>query len=175
MTIALFPWVVASALALTPADLPIDGSVARVNTATMQVVGGILEFTHWPDRPDPVRVCVAGIAVHAGEIASIRLTDGRAVRRVDLRVGDSGAVSGCDAVYLGTMTSQQMRTWTAASRGNPIVTIAESDPSCRSEAMFCLIYEPRFLSFRMSIDAIARSGVRIDPRVLRLSRGGAGQ
>lgn len=171
MVIAIMPWMIASALALSPADLPIDGTPPGADAATMQVVGGILEFTHWPQRPNPVRVCVAGSVFHADRLDAIRLTDGRTVRRIDLPGSDTGAVSACDAIYLGTMTATQARNWTAAARGKPIVTISESDPACRSEAMFCLVYEPRSLSFRMSIDAIARSSVRVDPRVLRLSRG----
>ena len=52
-----------------------------------------------------------------------------------------------------------------------MVTIAEADPGCRSQAMFCLLPGKDDLSFELNIDAVARSGVAIDPRLLRMSRG----
>ncbi|MEO7470390.1 MAG: YfiR/HmsC family protein, partial [Sphingobium limneticum] len=45
-------------------------------------------------------------------------------------------------------------------------------PDCGSGAIFCLLYAPQTLSFQLNIDAVSRSAVRIDPRVLRLSKGG---
>ena len=77
----------------------------------------------------------------------------------------------CDALYIGDLTLPAMRQVTARVRGRPVVTIAEADPACRSEAMFCLVFEAQRLSFQMNLDAISRSSVRVDPRVLRMSRG----
>lgn len=65
-----------------------------------------------------------------------------------------------------------MQRWTTTVRGAPIVTIAENDPACRSEAMFCLVFLEDAMAFQLNIDAVSRSGVRIDPRVLRMSQGG---
>jgi YfiR/HmsC-like len=61
---------------------------------------------------------------------------------------------------------------TAAVRGRGVLTIAEADPGNVSEAVIVLTYQPHSLSFRLNIDAISRSGLRIDPRVLRISQGG---
>lgn len=60
----------------------------------------------------------------------------------------------------------------AAVRGNPVVTIAEDDRDCAGGAMFCLLFAPQTLSFQLNIDAVSRSTVRIDPRVLRVAKGG---
>lgn len=65
-----------------------------------------------------------------------------------------------------------MRALTAQARGRGVLTIAEADPDCRSQAMFCLLFTPQAATFRMNIDAIARSGLKVDPRVLRISQGG---
>ena len=50
------------------------------------------------------------------------------------------------------------------------LVLAEADPPCAGEAMFCLMHQRDALSFQLDIDAVARSAVRIDPRVLRLAR-----
>jgi hypothetical protein len=81
-------------------------------------------------------------------------------------------LAGCDVVYIGRVPLAGQRQLTAAVRGRGVMTVAEADPECRSEAMFCLIYPAKGLSFRLNIDAVSRSGLRVDPRVLRVSQGG---
>ena len=53
-----------------------------------------------------------------------------------------------------------------------VLTIAEADPDGRSQAMFSLLFRPGALNFRLNIDAVSRSGLKVDPRVLRLAQGG---
>jgi hypothetical protein len=38
--------------------------------------------------------------------------------------------------------------------------------------MFVLTYQPDALSFRLNVDAVSRSGLKVDPRVLRVAQGG---
>ena len=141
------------------------GAVARTVTA-------LIEYSTWPSRPNPLTLCVAGAVSHAGQIEELRLSDGRkAVRR---NVAPSAVALGeCEVLYLGNMGQPAMRQLVAAVRGKGVLTIAEADPDCRSEAMVCLIYLRAGLSFQLNIDAVARSGLRLDPRVLRMARGGS--
>lgn len=75
-------------------------------------------------------------------------------------------------VYLGNLPIAQQRQLTAALRDRGVLTIAESDPGNASEAMFVLTYQPDALSFRLNVDAVSRSGLKVDPRVLRVAQGG---
>jgi hypothetical protein len=136
------------------------------------MVQSFVEYSRWPDRRDPVRLCVAGPAQYAGRLGDLRLADGRAVQRRNL---PAAALSGaaCDVAYLGQMTPASLRAATAALRGRGVLTIAEADPACRSQAMFCLLHGQQSLSFRLNIDAVSRSGMKVDPRVLRMAQGGS--
>ena len=88
-------------------------------------------------------------------------------------VGVDGASSaGCEIVYIGRLSLEQQRAITDRLRGTAVLTIAENDPACRSRAMFCLLFEAEALNFRLNIDAVANSQIRIDPRVLRMGAGG---
>jgi len=165
------PLLLGAASDVTPVGIMAPQGDGRA-AATAHLVKSILEYARWPARRDPVRLCVAGPANQAGQLGILTLADGREVVRRILAPDAYSAAGSCDALYLGDMGMDQMRRWTAAARGAPIVTIAESDPSCASEAMFCLLYGSSELSFRLNIDAVARSSVRIDPRVLRMSKGG---
>ncbi|WP_336978371.1 YfiR family protein [Altererythrobacter fulvus] len=142
-----------------------------MDASTARVVRAILEYSRWPKRADPVRLCVIGQADNAEGLEAIILPDGRQVAVRQLTRDAVAAPAACDAFYLGAMDLAAMRQWTARARGLPIVTIAERDPQCRSEAMFCLVYKPAAVTFRLNIDAVARSGVRVDPRVLRMAEG----
>ncbi|HTN13746.1 MAG TPA: YfiR family protein [Sphingomonadaceae bacterium] len=167
----MFP---ASAFAgLEPAGLGIPvQSGDRAADATARIVRAILEYSRWPKTSNPLQVCVVGPANMAAGIEAISLSDGRHVAVRYLARDGFAASAGCDAYYLGELDSGTMRRWTARAHGMPIVTITERDPQCRSEAMFCLVYAPASVSFRLNVDAVARSGVRVDPRVLRLAKGG---
>jgi YfiR/HmsC-like len=117
-------------------------------------------------------LCVAGPAQHAAQIGNQRLSDGRQVVRRNV-AAQPAALNGCDAVYIGSLPLATQRQLTSAVRGRGVLTIAENDPGSSSEAMFALTFKPAGLSFRLNIDAVSRSGLRVDPRVLRVAKGGS--
>jgi hypothetical protein len=172
LTALMAPMVLTAATPTTPVSLPLNSSATRFSDGAARTVQSILEFSRWPSQPDPVRLCIVGPALHADRLGDLVLSGGRAIERRNLSQ-NAGAISSlCDALYIGQMDQAAMRRLTARVRGTATVTIAENDPECRSEAMFCLIFEPRALSFQINVDAVSRSVVRIDPRVLRMSKGG---
>jgi YfiR/HmsC-like len=148
-----------------PGESAYSGAVART-------VKAVIDYTRWPQRHDPLTLCVAGPTQHAAQLGAIRLADGRRVERRNVAAAPA-AVGGCHVLYIGQLPVATQRQLTAAVRGKGVLTIAEADPANASEAIIALIYQPRSLSFRLNIDAISRSGLRVDPRVLRISQGGA--
>lgn len=151
-----------------PASVPTGSDDAR---ATAHMVKSVLEYTRWPQRRDTINLCVVGQARFGDGFAYAALDNGVPIRRRNFNQLDSGAASACDALYLGRVEPARARQWTALVRGAPMVTIAEIDPQCVSEAMICLIHRKNALSFQLNMDAVARSKVRIDPRIFRMSRG----
>jgi hypothetical protein len=135
------------------------------------MVRGIVQYSRWPDNPRRLRACVVGPADHAED-----LIEGREVTAVGVDVVRRDVASvkpdECQIVYLGRLGIDDARIVTARMRGHAVLTIAENDPACRSRAMFCLLFEAQSLSFRLNIDAVSQSQVRVDPRVLRLAEGG---
>ena len=165
------PLPLAASLPATPANLPIGEGLAARAAGTARIVASILSYSRWPAQPVPLRLCVVGQADHDDELGDIALPQGGRIERRSVPLGMPGLGSACDALYIGRLTLPAMRQVTASVRGQAVVTIAEADPDCSSQAMFCLIHATGSLSFRMNLDAISRSTVRIDPRVLRMSRG----
>lgn len=157
----------------TPASVPFGDGADPQARGSARMVGNILEYTKWPTPPPVVGLCIVGAARHGSQLGNITLSNGTSVSSYFLAAETDFLPETCNALYLGNLDLEAMRRWTGIARGTPVVTIAENDPDCRSEAMFCLVFLPEAMAFTLNIDAVSRSSVRIDPRVLRMSRRGA--
>lgn len=140
----------------------------RKAVAVAQMVGRIAGYTQWPHAHVPLRLCLAGTTRFSGHFDGIADT---AQTSVSVRaLGNAAfAPAQCDIVYIGFLDNADERHLIGAVHGHPVLTIAEHDATCRSGAMFCLQVTQAALSFDVSLDAVSRSRVRVDPRVLRLS------
>ncbi|BBK31100.1 uncharacterized protein DUF4154 [Stella humosa] len=151
----------------TPSAQPVD---ARAG-AMWAIVRGIISYTRWPADPDPVRLCVVGRSDDAADWpATTRTTPGRTILVTRFAAPDPGIGQACDAVHVGELAEGELPHLMSAIAGRPILTVFERDPACRSGGMFCLRTEGDRLAFQMNLDAVARSGTRVNPRVLRLAR-----
>lgn len=148
-----------------PQDPPRDGAAA-----VRQVVMGIISYTRWPVEPPQLRLCVIGPAEYAdGLLAGATQPSGRPVKAIRLAPGASPG-DGCDAVYLGRIDDAERRQLFSRLAGHPVLSISEQDDNCTVGSMFCLRVQGTQVSFQINLDSVARSGVRVSPKVLQLGR-----
>ncbi|GIX18610.1 MAG: hypothetical protein KatS3mg120_0286 [Erythrobacter sp.] len=167
-------WLIALALAAesqpVPVGMPLDNDADPYRAVVARMVRAIVQYSRWPGNPRHLRACVVGPTDHADD-----LLKGREVAEIGVEVvgrsPDRATPAECQIVYIGRLGINEQRKVTARMQDGAALTIAENDPACRSRAMICLLFEAQTLSFRLNIDAVSRSQVRIDPRVLRLSGG----
>lgn len=147
-----------------------DGRAASA-AAVGQVVMGILSYTRWPQQPEPIRLCVTGEPAYAAGLLDdeARPSTPAAVARA-VAPGDPSLAQDCDAVYLGGLSEKAQRQVLQRLVGRPVVSIIEDDAECAVGGMFCLDIQPDRVGFQVNLDSVARSGVRIHPAVLQLSR-----
>lgn len=138
--------------------------------AVRQVVMGIISYTRWPAEPPQLRLCIIGPADFAdGLLAGAAQASGRPVRAV--RLGPDGSPGDdCDVVYLGRLGDAERRQIFARLAGHAVLSISERDESCTVGSMFCLQVQGSQVSFQINLDSVARSGVRVSPKVLQLGR-----
>ena len=165
---------VPNAQAQTAAQIQQASLSASNEGAAAHLVAALLDYVRWPPASNgasvnPLRLCLAGAVRHREPFEHLALPSGRAVRSRSIEASAHIGADSCDALYIGAMPLPQMRQITQRLHGTGVVSIAENDPDCRSEAMFCLFTTAQTLSFQINIDAVSRSGVMVDPRVLRLS------
>lgn len=152
--------------------MPLSGVPEGPARTTVELLAGIVSFARWPTPRDPLRLCVVGPArFGAADLGRMR-RPGRdvALTRYATRVAQPAA---CDVLYVGAVAPAVIRQSVAAVRGHDVLTIAQEDADCTGGTMFCLHTGAREIVFELNLDAVSRSGVAVDPRILRLSQGSA--
>jgi len=171
-------------LAETPANAVAPASATvTVNTASRAepvlsprdaavrvVVLGIVSFTHWPTPPARLRLCVTGQPDYANGLVNPLQAGSTPLDVQRIGFDDPAIGTRCDVVYFGDLSVDEQQQVRTAVAGHPVLTISEHNPSCTAGTMFCLNVDAEPLTFDINLDAVARSGVRVHPNVLKLAR-----
>jgi hypothetical protein len=144
-------------------------------TATATIVSGVLSYTSWPENNQPVTLCIAGRSPLTSRVTPRNLLNGR--RMLVQRLESAGsAYGGCDAIFVGNVPLAEQRRIVRVATNAAVVTLDENSDGCVDGIMFCLRPAANGgMTFDLDIDAVSRSRVRVDPRVLSLGRRGARQ
>ncbi|WP_149088537.1 YfiR family protein [Pseudomonas prosekii] len=139
--------------------------------AVTQVVLGILSYARWPVEPAQLRLCVVGPTQYTDDLVKgSTQASGRPVTVQRLLADNPAIASDCDAVYIGKLTADERGRLFTSLIGQPILSISEGSDPCTVGSLFCLRVSDDQVSFEVNLDSVARSGVRIHPSVLQLSR-----
>jgi len=159
-----------ASVAFAQSQAPVGMADQRAKAVT-QVVLGILSYARWPVEPLLLRLCLVGPTEYTDDLVKgTTQATGRPVT-VQRLLADNPSIAGdCDAVYIGKLTGEERSRLFAALIGHPVLSISESDEQCTVGSLFCLRVSDEQVSFEVNLDSVARSGVRIHPSVLQLSR-----
>ncbi|MFJ4348859.1 YfiR family protein [Pseudomonas sp. NPDC089401] len=165
-----------AALSLLAGPAQADGSATSAQAqqrakAVTQVVLGILSYARWPVEPMPLRLCLVGPTEYADDlIKGNAQNSGQPLQVRRLLADDRQLPAACDAVYIGKLDLGQRDRLFQAISGHPVLSISEADDPCTVGSLFCLRVGDQQVAFEVNLDSVARSGVRIHPSVLQLSR-----
>lgn len=161
----------AAAQTATPTAAPAAADSPPANP-TARIVAGIVSYTRWPDEVPAMRLCALGrgigveALVQAGEFG----TPNRRVRVVEAATLGA-AERDCHVIYLGRIGTPEVRQAVRQFAGRPVLLLGEGADFCTEGGMFCI--EPASdtpARFGVNLDAVARSGLRVNPQVLRIAR-----
>lgn len=149
-----------------PATAEVGLPAGSVADATADIVAAITLYSRWPQPTPVVRLCVVGRSAMSAGLVSRRLADGRRIE-----VDSSGALSfdDCDMVYLAGQPAAVQARIARGAAGQATITVTDNDPMCDSGITACLRRSSDHIAFDLNLDAVSRSTVRIDPRVLSLA------
>jgi len=159
-------WVIAAGAAEQAARPAADASVAIA-----RMILGIVGYARWPVGVDSHRVCLASDRLEMRAVGDQLLALGVRAVSVQWLGSDSGQwAANCDVAYLDNMPDGRRKTVLGQTLGRPILTISGGDPLCASGSLFCLELAGDEIVLQANLDSIARSGIRINPRVLQLAQ-----
>lgn len=150
--------------------LPANMADQRARSVT-QVVLGILSYARWPVEPEKLRLCLLGPTQYTDDLVKgTTQATGRPVVVRRLLANYPAIATECDAVYIGELSAEERSGLFTSLSGHPVLSISEADEHCAVGSLFCLRVSDQQVSFEVNLDSVARSGVRIHPSVLQLSR-----
>lgn len=159
-----------ASVAFAQSQAPVGMADQRAKAVT-QVVLGILSYARWPVEPLLLRLCLVGPTEYTDDLVKgTTQATGRPVTVQRLLADNPSIATDCDAVYIGKLTGEERSRLFAALIGHPVLSISENDEQCSVGSLFCLRVGDEQVSFEVNLDSVARSGVRIHPSVLQLSR-----
>lgn len=159
-----------TSIAMAQPQTPTGMAEQRAQAVT-QVVLGILSYARWPVEPAQLRLCIVGPTEYTDDLVKgTTQATGRPVTVRRLLADNPAIVSECDAVYIGKLTADERSRLFSSLIGHPVLSISEGGDQCTVGSLFCLRVSDEQVSFEVNLDSVARSGVRIHPSVLQLSR-----
>jgi hypothetical protein len=163
-------WMMVFAASALAEPTPADSATLRAGKVA-QVVHGILSYARWPQPLQPLRLCVIAPTEYADLLwQNHELESHQPVEAKRLLVKNPNLETDCDAVYLGVVEDSQRQALFRRLIGKPVLTISESSQDCSDGSLFCLKISDDHVGFNINLDAVARSGVRIHPNVLKLGQ-----
>ena len=144
--------------------------------AVTQVVLGILSYARWPVEPAQLQLCVVGPTQYTDDLLKgATQSSGRPVQVRRLLAKNPSITTDCNALYVGKLSDAERSNLFASLSGKALLSISEEGDQCTVGSLFCLRVGDEQVSFEVNLDSVARSGVRIHPSVLQLSRRRAGE
>ena len=139
--------------------------------AVTQVVLGILSYARWPIEPAQMQLCVVGPTEYTDDLLQgATQSSGRQVQVRRMLVSNPAIARECNAVYLGKLSTAERSSLFSSLSGQAVLSISEYGNQCTVGSLFCLRVTDEQVTFEVNLDSVARSGVRIHPSVLQLSR-----
>ena len=139
--------------------------------AVTQVVLGILSYARWPVEPTQLQLCVVGPTQYTDDLLKgATQSSGRPVHVRRVLAKNPAITTDCNALYVGTLSDAERSQLFDSLSGKAVLSISEQGDQCTVGSLFCLRVGDEQVSFEVNLDSVARSGVRIHPSVLQLSR-----
>ncbi len=148
---------------------PVFAAPAGQDSAVREIVSGIVSYTRWPALNDKPTLCIFSSSAY---VSALQKGDAetRPYNPVTVQNEQEALASRCDALYFGLESPESQQAIVRQFASHPLLTLSEQNPDCAIGSAFCLQIRPQRVTFSVNLDALSRSGVRVNPDVLMLAR-----
>lgn len=163
-------------LALVALSLP---ALAQDRAAEVQIKAAFLykfgEFVQWPPaaltRDAPFAIGVMGaddVAAALEQVVAERKVQGRPVVVRRLRRGEP--LTGLHVLFIGREDSARLAETLAAAKGQPLLTVTESDNAIAHGSVINFVAEDQKVRFDIALPPAERGQLKISSRLLAVAR-----
>jgi len=163
-------------LALVALSLP---ALAQDRAAEVQIKAAFLykfgEFVQWPPaalaRDAPFAIGVMGaddVAAALEQVVAARTVQGRPVVVRRLRRGEP--LTGLHVLFIGREDSARLAETLAAAKGQPLLTVTESDNAIAHGSVINFVAEDQKVRFDIALPPAERGQLKISSRLLAVAR-----
>ena len=156
-------------------DSPADGSTNTRSGASdvaknvRMMVSGIVSYTRWPALSGPPKLCIFSSSRFSTALQENAATS-LPYLPVIIHTQQEAMISGCNGFYFGNESPTFQMELTEQYPSKALLLIAEQNTECIIGSAFCLIIHNNDVRFAVNLDALSRSGVKVNPDVLMLAR-----
>ena len=162
--------------AQTPAEPSLPAYSRQTQLTDISIIRGIINYTRWPNTPNPLQACILDEHLTSNKKIQIVQYLARAlpteweaeISIISSQHPTASNLAHCHLLYINSLPLEKLQQIVREIAEKPILTIAQESDACSAGIMFCLVDGPK-TRFIVNLDATARSALRINPQVLRLS------
>lgn len=162
-------WVAAALFLFIPFGFAASATWTQTDTSVRAIVSGIVSYTRWPGLQSQPTLCIFSTSRFTQVLSG---SDNVPLSYIPIIVhNDQEALgAGCNALYFGNESPESQQGLINAFHSRPLLLISEQNSQCQIGSAFCLIFDSARVRFAVNLDALSRSGVRVNPDVLMLAR-----
>lgn len=133
------------------------------------MVSGIVSYTRWPALTGPPRLCIFSSSRFSAALQENNATS-LPYLPIIINSKQEALISSCDGFYFGSESPTFQIELIDEYPSKALLLIAEQNTECIIGSAFCLIINNNNVRFAVNLDALSRSGVKVNPDVLMLAR-----
>ncbi|TGB91866.1 YfiR family protein [Escherichia sp. E2748] len=133
------------------------------------MVSGIVSYTRWPTVSGPPRLCIFSSSRFSTALQEKGATP-LPYLPVIVNSKQEAMISGCNGFYFGSESPTFQTELIEQYPSKALLLIAEQNTECIIGSAFCLVINNNNVRFAVNLDALSRSGVKVNPDVLMLAR-----
>ncbi len=146
------------------------GSLTETDKSVRSIVSGIVSYTRWPALSGQPKLCIYASSRYRQALSSEDVNNPLPYSPVIVHSDREALTARCDALYFGSESPTKQQEIINQYQGQALLLMSEQNPECVIGSAFCLIIEHNKVRFSVNLDALTRSGVRVNPDVLMLAR-----
>lgn len=164
-----------AAAALALAAAPAHSQAASEYQAKAAFLYNFTKFVDWPPRAfasptAPINVCVLGEEYFGASLDAIQERQAQGRPLTVKRLASIGQAGTCHILFIGASEDKQVRSLLAAVKGQPVLTVGETDRFAEMGGVINLVLEDKRIKMEVNLDAAQRHGLKISSQLLRLAR-----